>query len=84
VYRREACGSCHRIHSNGPTYGPQLDGEGSRRSREWLLDYLRQPRAGVGDKPYRLTMPSYAHLPPVELGALATYLEALRTLENRK
>jgi cbb3-type cytochrome oxidase cytochrome c subunit len=78
LYRREACGSCHRIHSNGPTYGPQLDGEGSRRTREWLLDYLKNPRAGVGDKPYRLRMPSYAHLPPAELAALTEYLAALR------
>jgi mono/diheme cytochrome c family protein len=79
IYRREACGSCHRIHSNGPTYGPALDGEGSRRSREWLLDFLRNPRAGVGDKPYRLTMPSYAHLPQAELEAVVAYLDALKT-----
>jgi cbb3-type cytochrome oxidase cytochrome c subunit len=78
IYRREACGSCHRIHSNGPTYGPALDGEGSRRSREWLLDYLRNPRAGVGEKPYRLAMPSFAHLPETDLEALAAYLEAFK------
>ncbi len=78
IYRREACGSCHRINSTGPTYGPQLDGEGSRRSREWLADYLRNPRAGVGEKPYRLAMPSYAHLPPTDLEALVVYLEAFK------
>jgi hypothetical protein len=50
----------------------------TEQSREWLLDYLKNPRAGVGDKPYRLRMPSYAHLPPAELAALTEYLAALR------
>lgn len=78
VYRREGCGSCHRLLGNGPSYGPALDGEGARRSGAWLLDYLRQPRPGIGDRPYRLQMPSYAHLQESELQALAAYLQAQR------
>lgn len=78
VYRREACGYCHRVHGNGSGIGPALDGTGSRRSAPWLLEFLRQPRAGVGERPYRLAMPSYAHLKADELEALAAYLGALR------
>lgn len=81
IYRREACGSCHRIFGNGPTYGPALDGVGSRRTAAWLAAYLRHPRAGVGDKPYRLEMPGYAYLGEAELAALTAYLVALRALE---
>ena len=79
IYHREGCGSCHKIFGNGATYGPRLDGVGSRRTAEWLQAYLRDPRPDVGDKPYRLKMPSYKGLKPVELDALVAYLQALRT-----
>lgn len=78
VYRREGCGSCHQVFGNGATYGPGLDGVGSRRSAEWLRAYLIDPRPGVGVKPYRLRMPSYASLDFDEREALVAYLRALR------
>jgi cbb3-type cytochrome oxidase cytochrome c subunit len=81
VYRREACGSCHKISENGATYGPGLDGVGSRRSARWLDEYLKRPREGVGDKPYRLKMPSYAHLKDSELAGLVAYLQGLRAVD---
>jgi cbb3-type cytochrome oxidase cytochrome c subunit len=79
VYRREGCGSCHQVFGTGATYGPSLDGEGSRRTREWLQAYLLDPRPGVGVKPYRLKMPSYGNLKLEERDALVAYLQALRT-----
>ena len=39
---------------------------------------LVDPRPGVGVKPYRVRMPSYAGLPPHEHDALVAYLQALR------
>jgi cbb3-type cytochrome oxidase cytochrome c subunit len=78
IYRREGCSSCHRLFGNGATYGPSLDGEGSRRSAQWLQQYLRDPKPGVGEKPYRVRMPSYSMLQSVELNALVAYLQALR------
>ena len=77
VYRREGCGSCHQVFGTGATYGPSLDGEGARRTREWLTDYLIDPRPGVGTKPYRLKMPSYRGLKRDERDALVAYLQAL-------
>ena len=81
IFRREGCLSCHELFGNGTTYGPALDGTGSRRSRLWLREYLRAPRPGVGDKPYRLLMPAYDTLEADELDALVAYLGALRELD---
>lgn len=78
IYRREGCNSCHRVSGNGGSYGPSLDGVGSRRTGEWLHRYLREPWPGVSAKPYRLQMPSYAALKDEELNVLVTYLLALR------
>lgn len=77
VYRREGCGSCHQVFGTGATYGPSLDGEGARRTRDWLMNYLIDPRPGVGVKPYRLKMPSYRGLKLEERDALVAYLQAL-------
>jgi cbb3-type cytochrome oxidase cytochrome c subunit len=82
IYRREGCGSCHQIFGNGATYGPSLDGVGSKRTAGWLEEYLRVPREGVGDRPYRVKMPSYAGLKTDELAALVAYLKALRALSE--
>ena len=81
IFRREGCLSCHEVFGNGTTYGPALDGTGSRRDRLWLKEYLRAPRPGVGDRPYRLRMPAYDALEARELDALVSYLAALRELD---
>ena len=82
IFRREGCLSCHELFGNGTSYGPVLDGVGSRRERSWLRDYLRSPRPGVGERTYRLRMPAYDTLKPSELEALANYLGALRELDS--
>ena len=82
IFRREGCLSCHELFGNGTSYGPGLDGVGSRRERSWLRDYLRSPRPGVGEKTYRLRMPAYDTLEAGELDALANYLGALRELDS--
>ena len=82
VFRREGCLSCHELFGNGTSYGPVLDGVGSRRELTWLRDYLRSPRPGVGERTYRLRMPAYDTLEPGELDALTYYLGALRELDT--
>lgn len=77
VYRRESCRDCHKVFGSGSTSGPRLDGVGSRRSQSWLQAYLQNPRTAAGEKPYRVKMPSYAHLKAEELDALVAYLKAL-------
>ena len=81
IFRREGCLACHELFGNGTSYGPVLDGVGSRRGPSWLKDYLRSPRPGVGERTYRLRMPAYDTLEAQELDALANYLEALREID---
>lgn len=80
IYRREGCNSCHRVHGNGATYGPSLDGVGSRRSGNWLKRYLRAPNERTSERAYRVKMPSYDGLQTAELDALVAYLQALRSV----
>lgn len=78
IYRREGCLACHEIFGNGASYGPSLDGVGSKRDRKWLISYLKSPWPGVSNKTYRLEMPPYKHLSEDDLDFLATYLLALK------
>ncbi len=78
VYRREGCLSCHEIFGNGASYGPSLDGVGSKRTQQWLRRYMMAPWPGVSAKPYRLVMPPYDHLAVEDMDALVAYLKALK------
>lgn len=78
IFRRESCFSCHEVFGNGASYGPSLDGVGSKRTNSWLQDYMRNPRPGVSAKPYSLRMPSYEKLGDSKLDALVSYLQGLR------
>ncbi len=82
IFRREGCLSCHEVFGNGASYGPNLDGVGSRHSHSWLRQYLQAPRSGVSAKPYRLRMPAYDGLEAAELDALVAYLHALQEAQG--
>ncbi|HHJ35809.1 MAG TPA: cytochrome c [Gammaproteobacteria bacterium] len=82
IYRSQGCGACHEIFGNGPSFGPKLDGVGSKRDKVWLRAYLLKPRSGVSDRPYRLKMQPVADLTDEELDALVDYLEALKKLNQ--
>ncbi len=79
IYRRESCRDCHQVFGNGSKSGPRLDGVGVRRSASWLQAYLLDPRPGAGNKPYRVSMPSYARLNAKDRDALVAYLLALNS-----
>lgn len=81
IYRREGCVSCHEIFGNGASYGPSLDGVGSKRSKLWLQRYMKAPWPGVSVKPYRLKMPPYDHLSERDMNLLTDYLLALKISE---
>ncbi|MSQ75968.1 MAG: cytochrome c [Rhodoferax sp.] len=80
IYKKENCRDCHQVFGNGSTSGPRLDGIGALRSVSWFKAYLIDPRPGVGEKTYRVTMPSYARLNEEDRDALVAYLLALKPL----
>ncbi|HEB67706.1 MAG TPA: cytochrome c [Gammaproteobacteria bacterium] len=48
LYKRHGCNSCHRVMRVGEIgVAPVLDGEGTRRSRDWLQAYLADPPSQV-------------------------------------
>lgn len=82
IYRREGCLACHEIFGNGASYGPSLDGVGSKRNKEWLRRYLIAPWPEVSARPYRLKMPPYDYLSSQDLDHLVEYLLALKVADQ--
>ncbi len=83
VFRKEHCTSCHRALRNGTNMGLSLDGIGSKRSKDWLLRFLRDPESTYGaatiDHGYAPKEAAYvANLPDEKLELLATFLSELR------
>ena len=81
IYKRESCRDCHQVLGNGSTSGPKLDGIGALRSESMLKAYLLDPVPGVGDRTYRVKMPSYARLNQEDRDALVAYLLALSPID---
>ncbi len=87
VYRKYECYKCHRIIGMGHLPGPKLDGLASRRSREWLENYLTSPDPqkiipSRFKKEFR--MPSYASMPKKEREQLLDYLLSLKMKEDEE
>ncbi len=70
----QGCEGCHSIGGRGGRLGPKLDHVGSRRGRDWLTAFVRDPKAYDS----RTVMPSYAHLAPDKFQHLIDYLSQLK------
>jgi cytochrome c oxidase subunit 2 len=73
VFMAQGCYGCHMVGTMGTPIGPDLSLEGRRRTEEYLLAWLEDPR---------LQKPT-AHMPkiqlaPDEIEALAAFLSSLR------
>ena len=44
-YKKYACQACHQINLQGGTIGPDLTNAGERLRTEWIVHYLRNPKA---------------------------------------
>lgn len=74
LFHSQGCAACHRIDGAGGSIGPDLSGEGLKgRSRQWLADQLRNPKA---HNPSSM-MPSYASLATDKVEQLTDYLLSL-------
>jgi hypothetical protein len=84
LFRAQRCTACHRAMRNGTNMGLSLDGVGSRRTQQWLYDFLRDPEATYGavtfDHGYPPKEAAYVSaLPGEELMQIATFLSELRS-----
>ena len=70
----ERCRDCHKVHETGGVVGPDLSSVGTRRSREFLDQVLREP-----SKLYPGTvMPPYDTLSRDQVKLLVDYLSGLQ------
>lgn len=83
IFRKEHCTSCHRALRNGTNMGLSLDGVGSKRSKDWLVRFLKDPEATYEaktvDHGYAPKEAAYvASLPVTDIDALATFISELK------
>ncbi len=70
IFRESGCTSCHRAMRNGTNMGLNLDGSGTRRTEQWLLDFLQRPEEMYG-------YPTVDHgQPPKEAASTSTMAES--------
>lgn len=83
LFRENRCTSCHRAMRNGTNMGLSLDGVGSKRTAEWLYDFLRNPEMVYGsatmdhgEKPKEAAYVS--RMPESELKSISIFLSELK------
>jgi Cytochrome c len=87
LFRYKGCTSCHRALRNGTNMGLDLDGIGSRRSLQFLVDFLRDPEATYGSKTVDhgqapKEAAKVALLPEAERHAIAVFLSELTATQG--
>ncbi len=83
LYRKARCNSCHRALRTGTSMGLILDGIGSRRSLEWIENFLVNPEATYGAPTLDHGLPPkeaayVAQMPREDLHKIAVFLSELR------
>lgn len=86
VFRYKGCTSCHRAVRNGTNMGLDLDGIGSKRSLQYLTDFLKNPEATYGtrtvDHGPGKAAAFVAELPEADRHVLAVFLSELRAVQG--
>ena len=74
LFLSQHCDACHTIQGRGGQVGPDLSHEGSRQTKQWILDQINNPRNHRPDS----IMFSFAQLPEPDKDNLAEYLASLK------
>jgi len=75
LFHTGKCIECHTISGEGGSSGPNLTDVGSRRSRDYIIQQIRNPRSHKPDT----DMPSFeGRLPEKDIEDLADYLSGLK------
>ena len=71
LFHNGKCIECHTLNGEGGSSGPNLSDVGSRRSREYIVEQIKNPRSHKSSS----DMPSFeGRLPEKDIQALADYL----------
>ena len=75
VLQEEQCLECHTLKGTGGVVGPNLTTVGSRRSRDFIVQQIKDPKSHNTNS----AMPSYgSRLSEQDINALADYLSGLK------
>lgn len=74
IFRNSRCPECHTINGKGGSVGPNLTIVGSRRSRDYIIQQIKNPSSHNPDS----NMPSFKNLPAQDVNDLADYLSNLK------
>ena len=72
LYERYKCYACHKFNGFGGALAPDLSYEGSRATREWLIQFMENPQTLRPTLIFR--MPQF-NMPAREAGVIADYLK---------
>jgi len=81
LYKRSGCNNCHRVLRLGENgVAPVLDGEGTRRSREWLHAYFDNPLSKVPGSAHDGSLgPDFRILDAEERKVLVAFMTSLKS-----
>lgn len=74
IFKREKCSDCHTISGVGGSVGPNLTNVGNRRSRDYIIEQIKNPKSHNADT----AMPSFSLLPEQDLKDLVDYISSLK------
>ena len=75
IYQSQRCPECHTLKGKGGAVGPNLTYVGSKRSRDFIVVQIRDPRSHNANS----AMPSFRDkLSDQEISDLADYLSGLK------
>jgi mono/diheme cytochrome c family protein len=77
IIEESNCTGCHKIEGYQKKWVPPLDGIGSKVNREWLVNWLKNPKAYAP----KTRMPNFL-LPTEEANILADFLITFKELPN--
>jgi nitric oxide reductase subunit C len=74
LFQKGRCKECHTINGKGGSSGPNLTIVGSRRSREYIIEQIKNPKSHNPNS----DMPSFSQMPEQDINDLADYLSHLK------
>lgn len=83
IFRKAECTQCHRAVQNGTSAGVDLDGIGSKRTLEYLRNFLKDPEATYASRtldhgPAPKGAAYVAKMPEADREAMAVFLSELK------